>query len=178
MLLADLSNPAAVRLAGGAMRELLDELALAASLLQVRPGGLKVLVSKLRDRAAKRATLLRVDQPSPAHVSKLLDDLDSFFRDCDDIYPKMRTKARQALADLSVAGADSAEMILQDQVERWLHFSGAFSRVLHHPQGADRRELEQLVAEFESFLLDWLTPETFDDFAAMDAFLAQGPPHV
>lgn len=174
MLLADSTFPAAVRLAGGAMRELMDELALAARLDQPRPGSLKVLVNALRDRTEKLATMLRVDQPSSAHVSKLLDDLDAFFCAYDEVSPTMRVKARQAMSELSAIGVDSAEIVLHRQVQRWIAFSGQFSRILHHSRGADRHELEQLVEEFESFLIDWLTPTTFDDFAAIDALLAKG----
>lgn len=176
MLLADTSNPAAVRLTGGAMRELMDEMALAGGLAQARPGSIKNLVTALRVRASRRATLLRVDQPSAAHVSKLLDDLDAFFRDYDEVSPTMRVKARQVVTSLNASGPDSPEIILGDRVQRWIDFSGRFSAILHSSGIPDRLALESLVGEFEAFLVDWLTPATSDDYAAIDAMLAHGPP--
>ena len=42
--------------------------------------------------------------------------------------------------------------------------------------GSSRSQFEQVLADFESLMLDLLTPETFEDYATIDELISKGPP--
>ena len=177
-VLADDRNPCAVRLAGGAMRELVDELARAAGVVKLRARPLPDRINALRQRVNKRARLLRVEEPTLAHVESLLTELDEFFAEYDEINPSRKVRARQAVAGLGAAGPDVPAVVLDPTASDWIEFSDRFSGVLHAPTPPDRSEFQQLLADFEAFLVSWLSPPTIDDYSAIDDLIAEGPPNA
>jgi hypothetical protein len=173
-VLADEDNPCSVRLASTAMRELIDELAVAGGVVDLRGGSVKNRINNLRDRVNGVSALLRVPRPSAEHVASLLGHLDDFFRREEQINPSRKKKARLVVAAISV-GADSPDLVAGPQAERLLELSGAFGAMLH---GGSRARFGRVLAEFESLLLDLLTPETFVDYATIDELISKGPPHA
>lgn len=173
-VLADEANPCSVRLASTAMRELIDELAVARGVVDLRGGSVKNRIHNLRERVNGLGALLRVQNPSPEHVTKLLDHLDEFFSREEEVNPSRRKKARLVIAAINVGG-DSPELVVVPQADRLLKISADFGAMLH---GGSRASFEDVLAEFESLMLDLLTPETFEDYAAIDELVSKGPPHV
>lgn len=171
-VLADEDNPCSLRLASTAMRELIDELAVARGVVDLRSGSVKNRINNLRERVKGLGALLRVSNPSAQHVAKLLDHLDAFFHREDQINPSRKQKARLVVAAISV-GADSPDLVAGPQADRLLELSGAFGAMLH---GSSRSQFEQVLADFESLMLDLLTPETFEDYATIDELISKGPP--
>jgi hypothetical protein len=171
-VLADEDNPCSLRLASAAMRELIDELGVAGGVVGLRGASAKHRINDLREQVKRLTALLRVAKPSAEHVDKLLDHLDDFFRREDQINPSRKQKARLVVAAITV-GADSPELVVGPQAERLLEVSADFSAILH---GGSRSRFEQVLAEFESLLLDLLTPETFVDYATIDELISKGPP--
>ncbi|MHB8695423.1 MAG: hypothetical protein ACYDHH_29710 [Solirubrobacteraceae bacterium] len=173
-VLADQDNPTSLRLASTAMRELTDELAVARGVVDLRGGSVKSRINNLRERVNGLSALLRVPTPSAQHVAKMLDHLDEFFRREEQINPSRKKKARLVVAAISVS-AESPDLVAGPQADRLLELSGAFSAMLH---GSSRSRFEQVLADFESLLLDLLTPDTFEDYATIDELISKGPPRA
>lgn len=107
-VLADEANPCSLRLASTAMRELIDELAVAGGVVGLRGESVKSRINNLCGRVKRLSALLRVPKPSAEHVAKLLDHLDEFFRREEQVSPSRKQKARLVVAAISI-GADSPD---------------------------------------------------------------------
>lgn len=173
MVLADESNPCSLRLASTAMRELIDELAAARGVAGVRGGTVKNRIHNLRESVNRLSGRLRVSKPEPELAARLLDHLDDFFRREDEISPSRRQKMRLVVTAINV-GADAPDEVVRPQTERLLKLSAGFGAMLH---GGSRAGFEEVLADFESLMLDLLTPDTFEDYATIDELLSKGPPH-
>jgi hypothetical protein len=171
-VLADEDNPCSLRLASTAMRELIDELAVAGGVVGLRGESVKSRINNLCGRVKRLSALLRVPKPSAEHVAKLLDHLDEFFRREQQVRSSRKQKARLVVAAISI-GTDSPDLVVDLQADRLLEISSAFGAMLH---GGNRSRFQDVLADFESLLLDLLTPETFKDYATIDELISKGPP--
>lgn len=169
----DENNPCGLRLGSMAMRELIDELARARGVAGLRGGSVKNRINNLRQRVNGLAAVLRVPNPSAQHISRLLDHLDEFFEREAQTNPSRKEKMRLVVAAISV-GADAPALVVDPQAERLATLSAEFGAILHGSRS--REEFGRLLAEFESLMLDLLTPETFEDYATIDSLLEKGPP--
>ena len=169
-VLADLRNPARIRLAACGLRELLDE-------FHEAPMGGKLgeRVKKLKkrwevaSRSAGAAPMGGADDFAQA--------LNDFFAEYERDFPGRRQQASETIRRHDPSGRTPPPSVHRARGEAWMAFSGYFSGVLH----GDRQTEEAFMAElnaFERFLLGWLRPETFKDYSELDQLLAEGPPDV
>jgi hypothetical protein len=169
--LATIAPPVREWMASYAMREVLDELEVAARVGSKTPG--------LGDRAdtlagcwrATRATdqSLEVTQP-------MIEAVDRFLKQHSEDKPRRRARARLTVVGLDPVGREAPPAVLRDQVKALMDFRDEFNRILHgRPDPADVA-FNAALDHFESFVLGWLRPQPSEDFALLDRFLQEGPP--
>jgi hypothetical protein len=168
-VLADGENPARIRLAACALRELLDD-------FQDGPKGenLKVRVTKLK--GAWEVAQRSLEGGPDAGGSGFAVVLDSFFVEFEADYPQRRSQAGATVERLDPSGRSSAPVVQRARGDRWMDFSGYFSRVLHGGARPAEADFRTRVDAFEDFLTDVLRPHTFADFDDLDDVIASGPP--
>ena len=66
--------------------------------------------------------------------------------------------------------------VLQDaRIREWAKFSDYFNATLHHKKPACTvAEFRDRIAAFEQFLLSYLRPKAFEDYATIDQIIAEG----
>jgi hypothetical protein len=168
-VLADGENPARIRLAACALRELLDD-------FQDSPKGdnLKVRVTKLKDawEVAQRS----LEGGPDAGARGFAVALDSFFVEFEADYPQRRSQAGATVGRLDPSGRSAAPAVQRARGDRWMEFSRYFNMVLHGGERPTEADFRMRVAAFEDFLIDVLRPRTFADFDDLDDVIASGPP--
>ncbi|HEX5527654.1 MAG TPA: hypothetical protein VFX44_10740 [Solirubrobacterales bacterium] len=172
--LADLANPVRAEMAAYALRELIQELERAASGPKKGPG-LGVLLSAFRPKweAAERRTSDRglVDNCDPAVFA-----VDQFLDDAGKGHLSRRDRAQETLTGLDPVQRVGPPDIEEGRIEALLEFREEFDRVLHGEHPTDAEAFSSLVEGFETFLLAWFQPRTFEDFSEIDELLEEGPP--
>ncbi len=172
--LADLANPVKAEMAAYALRELIQELERAASGPKKGPG-LGVLLSAFRPKweAAERRTSDRglVDNCDPAVFA-----VDQFLDDARKGHLSRRDRAQETLTGLDPVQRVGPPDTEEGRIEALLEFREAFDRVLHGEHPTDAEAFSSLVERFETFLLAWFQPRTFEDFSEIDELLKEGPP--
>lgn len=174
-VVGDGSNPAAVRLAAAAMRELLDDLSLFAGVAQSRGSSAAARLQTLRDRLDKPRRKVDVPEPAAGDIAALVAVIDAFFREHDQHKGRRRRNAQQVIFGLGAAGPTASSDAVQPQVAQWMGFVSALNEILHGKRIA-HDDFKQLLTDFDEFLVSLLVPETFDDFAEMDRLIEKGPP--
>lgn len=172
--LADRSNPVRAESAAYCLRELIEELERAA--LAPKPGpGLGELFDDFRPKweAAERRPGDNglVDSCDPAVFAA-----DQFLKRAATRHATRRDRAQTTFAGLDPVQRQGPPDINEARVKALLDFRDEFNDVLHREEPTDPEWFESRVQGFETFLLAWFRPRTFDDFSEIDELLEEGPP--
>ena len=172
--LADRANPVRAEMAAYALRELIQELERAAGAPKKGPG-LGVLLSAFRPKweAAERRPSDRglVDNCDPAVFA-----VDRFLDDAKKGHLSRRDRAQETLSGLDPVQRVGPPDTEKGRIEALLEIRDEFDRVLHGEHLTDAEAFSSLVERFETFLLAWFQPRTFEDFSEIDELLEEGPP--
>ncbi len=87
-----------------------------------------------------------------------------------------RDRAQETLTGLDPVGRVGPPDTMEARIEALLGFRRDFNRDLHGERPTDPAEFSSLLERFESFLLTWFQPRTFDDYSEIDELLEEGPP--
>jgi hypothetical protein len=174
-VLGDGSSPVAVRLAGAAMRELLDDLSRIAGVAQARGSSAAARLQTLRDRLDKPRRKVDVPEPAAGDVAGLVAVIDEFFREHDQHKGHRRRNAQQVIIGIGAAGPTASTDAVQPQVTRWMGFVTALNEILHGRR-TTHDEFKQLLTAVDEFLISVLVPATFDDFTEIDRLIEEGAP--
>jgi hypothetical protein len=173
LILRDRRNPARIRLAGGALRELMDELQGVAGFAADEPE-LKRRVRGLADEwELGRASFLA----GGAGADAFAQALDSFF----GWFNGQRTQrelAMLAFDALNPARVRAAPTVAHQWGEQWMRLRRYFNRTLHGNTDADENRFRERLAELETVIVRWLRPTPLDDFPLLDELRREGPPSV
>lgn len=171
-VLSDEGNPTRVEMACYGMREMLDELEIAASVEENRGAGLKERVRNLKDSwaGAKRGD----EGALTGGQTKLTRRVDDFFDEFDRDFPRRRLRAAMTVRGLSPVSRSWPPAVKNHMAERLYEIRERLNKGLHRGDGLNLAELMELIDELEGFLLRLFRPPTFEDFSRIDAILEQG----
>jgi hypothetical protein len=171
-VLGDEENPSRVEMASYGMREMLDELEIAAGIAENKGAGLGERVRNLKDAwaGAKRGD----DGALQAQQVKLTKKIDDFFDDFDRDFPRRRLRAGMTIRGLSPVSRSWPPAVESRMAERLVEVRKRLNKGLHRGDGLSVGELGELIDELEDFLLRLFRPPTFEDFSEIDAILEQG----
>lgn len=80
------------------------------------------------------------------------------------------------MTELDPVGRERPRDAREQQISALLGFRDEFDHVLHGEEPTDPLAFAATVESFETFLLAWFAPRTFDDFSEIDELLEEGPP--
>lgn len=170
--LADRANPVRAEMAAYALRELIQELERAAGAPKKGPG-LGDLLRAFRPKweAAKRRPDDRslIDDPAVFTVDQFLDE-------AKEGHLNRRDRAQETLSGLDPVQRVGPPDTEEERIEALLDFRKEFNEALHGERPTDAEAFASLVERFETFLLAWFQPRTFEDFSEIDELLEEGPP--
>jgi hypothetical protein len=87
-----------------------------------------------------------------------------------------RDRAQETLTGLDPVKRVGPPDTMEVRIEALLGFRKDFNRDLHGEHPTDPAEFSSLLERFETFLLAWFQPRTFDDYVEIDELLEEGPP--
>jgi hypothetical protein len=172
--LGDPLNPVGAEAAAYCLRELIEELERAAlpppsqSDLGELLDGFSPAWKKAKRRPEDNGLL---DNCDPAVFAA-----DQFIETAEATRVSRRDRAQTTFSELNPVRRPNPPDIQQARVKRLLAFRDEFNHVLHGEEPTNPAEFKGTVEAFESFLLAWLAPRTFDDFSEIDKLLEEGPP--
>lgn len=172
--LGDRSNPVRAESAAYCLRGLIEELERVA--LAPKPGpGLGELFDAFWP-VWKEAPRRPEDNGLLENCDPAVFATDQFVEAAEATQAARRDRAQTTFAELDpVRGPDPPDTH-EARVKQLLDFRDEFSRVLHGKEPTDPEEFKASVEAFETFLLAWFTPRTFEDFSEIDELLGEGPP--
>jgi hypothetical protein len=169
--LATVNPPVREWMAAFAMRELLDELEVAARVGRGTPS-LDVRVDAL---AAGWRPTRATDGPLQV-TQAMIEAVDVFLTEHTDDANRRRARARLTIAGLDPVGREAPPVVMQDRAKALMELRDEFNAILHgRPNPADAK-FNGSLDRLESFVLGWLRPQPSEDFAELDRFVQQGPP--
>lgn len=172
--LADRANPARAEMAAYALRELIQELERAAGAPKKGPS-LGDLLSAFRPKweAAERRSY---DRGLVDNCDRAIFAVDQFLDDAREGHRSRRDRAQETLSGLDPVQRVNPPDTEEGRVEALLGFREEFNEALHGDRPTDAEAFSSLVERFETFLLAWFQPRTFEDFSEIDELLEEGPP--
>lgn len=172
--LGDRSNPVAAESAAYCLRELIEELQRAALAPKAGPG-LGDLFKKLRPKweAAERRPQ---DQGLRDNCDPAIFAVDQFIRDADAGHMARKDRAQTTFTELDPVRRPGPPDTEEARIKRLLDFHDEFNHVLHGENPTNPERFRSSVESFETFLLAWFAPRTFEDFSEIDELLEEGPP--
>lgn len=172
--LADRANPVRAEMAAYALRELIQELERAAGAPKNGPGiGDLLRAFRPKWEAAERRSDDRglVDNCDPAVFA-----VDRFLDQAKEGHLSRRDRAQETLSGLDPVQRVGPPDTEEERIEALLDFREEFNEALHGERPTDAEGFAPLVERFETFLLAWFQPRTFEDFTEIDELLEEGPP--
>lgn len=172
--LADRANPVRAEMAAYALRELIQELERAAGAPKKGPG-LGDLLNAFRPKweAAERRPN---DRGLVDNCDHAVFAVDQFLDDAREGHLSRRDRAQETLSGLDPVQRVNPPDTEEGRIEALLEFREEFNEVLHGERPTDAEAFSSLVERFETFLLAWFQPRTFEDFSEIDELLGEGPP--
>lgn len=172
--LADRANPVRAEMAAYALRELIQELERAAGAPKKGPG-LGNLLSVFRPKweAAERRPN---DRGLVDNCDQAVFAVDQFLDDAREGHLSRRDRAQETLSGLDPVQRVNPPDTEEGRIEALLEFREEFNEALHGERPTDAEAFSSLVERFETFLLAWFQPRTFEDFSEIDELLGEGPP--
>lgn len=172
--LGDLSNPVRAEAAAYCLRELIEELERAALAPKAGPR-LGDLFEDFRPKweAADRRP---EDKGLRDDCDPAIFAVDRFIREADAGHTARKDRAQTTFTELDPVRRPGPPDTEEARIKRLLAFHDEFNRVLHGDSQTDTEEFRSSVESFETFLLAWFAPRTFEDFSEIDELLEEGPP--
>lgn len=170
----DRSNPVRCESAAYCLREVIQELERAALAPNAGPG-----LGELFDdfwpmwKAARRRPQDNglLDNCDPAVFAA-----DKFIEGAEATQASRRDRAQTTFSGLDPVRRMDPPDTHEARVKRLLDFRDEFNHVLHGEEPTDSEAFKAGVESFETFLLAWFAPRTFEDFSEIDELLEEGPP--
>jgi len=177
LALGDARNPQRIFIAAYCCRELMDHMP---SYLDVpsfprEPPGLKQLINDMLLPAWKELEAAVDDNTIRTATHRFIGRSRKFFT---RVQAALHT--RRERNELTLQGIDPSRgrlpPVLQDlRVQDWAEFGDYFNAVLHHNKPeCTVAEFRDRMAAFEHFLLSYLRPKAFEDYAVIDQIIAEG----
>jgi hypothetical protein len=170
-VLNDGGNPVRIEMAAYGLREMLDELEIAAGLT---PSGssLGARVRELKDAWA--AAKHEGDGSLSSGQVKLTRKMGSFFTDFDRDYPSRRIRAGMTVRGIAPFERSWPPVVEREAADRLMALRKRLNKGLHRGDGLTRSQLLAVLDELETFLRGVMAPPTFDRFDEIDAIVARG----
>ena len=180
--LKDSSNPDRFAQCAHSIRELMEKLPeVFDAPINTQGGNLKDKVHKLLEAynlAEKNTTCYSVNEGwsgvLDGYIVQFFLAIKDFFKWFDESRPSRRSDLKALLKKMEKSAEDLPEGIVYNNIKKWENLRDFFQAVAHHRKFPEEREFLQNLDCLEQFLLDRLTPRTFDDFAEIDALIAEG----
>ena len=177
----DASNPDRLALAAHGLRELMEKLPRILNVpVKIQRTSLKVkcrLLLGVWDQAVERS-ICRIDDGwrgnIDRHLQALLDEVQKFFQWFKQDHPTRNEQTGRmirALEDTPGALPDNVQAL---RVAKWRETEDYLVKVSHHGASGSEEEFCTHVDELERFLLDCLSPRTFEDFDLIDKVIKEG----
>jgi hypothetical protein len=109
-------------------------------------------------------------------LRSFLNDLGEFFRGRDGIVAGRREQTVQFLNQLDPAAIPLPEDVQRRNAQEWMRLRQYFNGVSHHQFAPADQDFQERVRSLESFLSARLLLRPTDDFATIDALLAEENP--
>jgi hypothetical protein len=177
-------NPDRFALAAHAIRELIEKLqdhidvpaaVTGDALKQPRSlPNLTVQVRELFDQWNKVAKQVDGAAEISPRLKAFLGRLREFFERFEQNKQKRREQAIATFRKLDPSPRRLPALIENHRVSMWVAYRDFFIAVAHHGKTCSCDEFIEWLSSFESFLVDCLSPRTFDDFAVIDALIEEG----
>jgi hypothetical protein len=132
-------------------------------------GALRVLADQANPVRAEMAAYALRELIQELERAAGLDDANE-----DDL--SRRDRAQETLAGLDPVQRVGPPDTMEARIEALLGFRRDFNRALHGERPTDPELFSSLAERFETFLLAWFQPRTFDDYSELDEVLEEGPP--
>jgi hypothetical protein len=173
-------NPDRLALAAHGLRELMEKLPRYLNLpTETQPR----LAEKLRtlnqnwDRTVRKSKCHENGKWN-GEIDKILQDIlleiGAFFAWVNEQVPKRKESTARILRTLDALGRALPAPIEALRTEQWDVIHRFFISVGHHQRSALDEEFTMWLSALERFLLDQLTPRTFEDHAKIDAIISEG----
>jgi hypothetical protein len=172
--LGDRSNPVAAESAAYCLRELIKELERDAIAPTAKPrlGDLFKSFRRKWEAADRRPG----DNGLRDNCDPAIFAVDQFIGDAEAGHAAHRDWAQKTFAELDPVRRPGPPDTEKERIKRLLAFRDEFNHVLHGENPTDSEEFGSSVQSFETFLLAWIAPRTFEDFSDIDELLKEGPP--
>ncbi|HEY2717380.1 MAG TPA: hypothetical protein VGI73_14275 [Solirubrobacterales bacterium] len=173
-VLADRSNPVRSESAAYCLRELIEELERAA--VAPKPGPrLGELFDAFRP-TWKKAARRPGDNGLLDNCDPAVFATDRFIEAAEATRRARKDRAQTTFSELDPVRRPDPSGTFEAQVKRLLDFRDEFNQVLHGEEPTDPEDFKASVQAFETFILAWFAPRTFEDFSEIDDLLEEGPP--
>jgi hypothetical protein len=178
-VLSDEDNVDRLALAGHGIREVIEKLPAYLDVpTPVRRPSLMPRVRELHDQwtvmVRKTTSVVGTawNGAVDAHLQGFLERVRAFFEGLSQDFPYRKQAVRSLLKGLKIGSLEVSEPLEDLNIKVWMELNDYFVSVSHHHE-SDVDTFNINVARFERLLLDRLSPQTFDDFAAIDDILAE-----
>lgn len=174
-VLGQKSNQERLPLAAHGLREMMEKLPKYLEIpVQAKGQSLKQKIQELssrKDKAARNSSCHfkdgwrgEIDKP----LDQLLQDLDEFFLWFIEANPTRKQRIARVIRVLDPSPSFLPKPLEEIQVSVWDRCNSYFQGVSHHTLESSEEEFSSPLSVLERFLLDRLSPRTFEDFAVID----------
>lgn len=173
-------NPERLVLAAHNLREMMEKLPKYLDLpIHAKPLSLKEKVQELirrRDKVVKNSNC-HTDTGWQGEIDKslqqFLGDVDEFSDWFKEVQPSRRQRIAKIIRGLDPSGSALPESLEVRQLKVWDRCNDFFQGVSHHTKDCAQETFEDQLSILENFLLDRLSPRTFEDFAVIDKLIKE-----
>jgi hypothetical protein len=173
-------NPETLVLAAHNLREMMEKLPKYLDLpVSAKPLSLKEKVQDLirrRDKAINNSSCHtedgwqgEIDKP----LRQFLREMDEFSGWFKESQPTRRQRIAKVIRGLDPSGRALPESLENKQLALWDRCNDFFQGVSHHTKDCTQEAFEEQLSILENFLLDRLSPRTFEDFAVIDKLIKE-----
>lgn len=106
-------------------------------------------------------------------LREFLTEVNEFSGWFNEVQPTRKQSIAKVIRGLDPSGHALPEPLENKQLRVWDKSNGYFQGVSHHTKDGIQEEFDEQLSILENFLLDRLSPRTFDDFAAIDKLIKE-----
>jgi hypothetical protein len=175
--LGDARNPQRVFLAAYCCRELMDHMPryLDVPSLPREPPGLKQLITDMLLPAWNELEAAVDDNAVRRATDRFIGRFRKFFERVQAALHTRRERNELTLQGIDPSRGRLPQVLLNLRIRDWAEFGDYFNAVLHHNKPeCTVAEFRDRMAAFEHFLLSYLRPKAFEDYAMIDQIIAEG----
>lgn len=173
-------NPERLVLADHNLREMMEKLPKYLDLpVPTKPLSLKEKFQELtrrRDKAIKNSnchTDIGWQGEIDKSLQQFLGEVDEFSDWFKEAQPSRRQRIAKVIRGLDPSGRALPESLEEKQLRVWDRCNDFFQGVSHHTKDCSQETFEDQLSILENFLLDRLSPRTFEDFALIDKLIKE-----